>query len=482
LAGIFLIALVTLIGYGLGLNLSTVSFFYLIIIVLQALAGDFGSSALVSLVALFALDYFFAPPTLSFAVRDGMNIVALAAFLITGLVITRLTSDLRSEAKTSELQRVEMKRLYDVAQILLRLDPQETLPAKLLVHFHSVFHLRAVCLFVASTADRYVVGESNLQLAERTRSAYIEGRDVDDSENAVALRCLRVSDRVIGAIAFEGLRDPRGTAGSLASLAGAALERARAFQQASQSAGAAQAEAFRGAILDALAHEFKTPLATVLAAMSGLTEAGALHPEQQAFVETAQAEVLRLNILTSRLLRMAKLDREEVSPQIEVTDVTYIIAQVVDQYAKHWADHEISFHRERPGNVAVDPELIRLVLSQLLENACKYSPPGSRISVSLSFRTNLITVRIWNSGSFIPPEDRSRIFERYYRGTNSQRLPAGSGLGLYVARKIALAHGGNLKLEEAASGTAGTAFCLDLPSAEGVSYDVDRAVQCASGR
>jgi two-component system sensor histidine kinase KdpD len=118
LAGIFLIALATLISYVLGLNLSTVSFFYLIIIVLQALAGDLGSSALVSLVALFALDYFFAPPTLSFAVRDGMNIVALAAFLITGLVITRLTSDLRSEVKTSELQRVEVKRLYAVAQIL----------------------------------------------------------------------------------------------------------------------------------------------------------------------------------------------------------------------------------------------------------------------------------------------------------------------------------------------------------------------------
>jgi two-component system sensor histidine kinase KdpD len=481
LAGIALIGLVTFICYGLHFKVAAVGFVDLIVIVLQALAGDFASSAIVSLAAVLFLDYFFIPPILSFDVPDQTNILALLTFLVTSLVITRLTSNLSAQAEESELQRREMKHLYELAQILLELDPQEATPQRFLERFRSVFRLRAVCLFAASTADVHMVGQSNCDLPQRARDGYLEGISSDDLEIQISVRCLRASGRIIGAIAFEGLRNPEGTADPLASLATVALERSRVFQRASESVGTAQAEAFRGAVLDALAHEFKTPLATVLAAMSGLTEARTLGPEQQALAETVETEILRLNSLTSRLLRTASLDREEITPQIEAADIASIIGHVMDQYAGHWTDHEFSFEFERAAYVMVDAELIRLVLSQLLENACKYSAPGSQIHLSLSSWSDFTTVRIWNTGSTISPNERSRIFERFYRGKESLRVSTGSGLGLYVARKIALAHGGNLTLEEGGSSSEGTAFCLDLPTAKEISHD-NRTIQCASRR
>src|ERR1700690_4442440 len=116
--GALLVGLVTFICYGLGLNLIVISFLYLIVVVLQSLIGDFVSSAMVSIIADLCLNFFFVPPILSFRVSDSSDTGALITFLITGLVITRLTTQVRLEAETSELQRHEMKLLYQLAQRL----------------------------------------------------------------------------------------------------------------------------------------------------------------------------------------------------------------------------------------------------------------------------------------------------------------------------------------------------------------------------
>jgi K+-sensing histidine kinase KdpD len=141
--GILLVGLVTFICYGLGLNLTATGFLYLIIVVLQSLLGDFVSSALVSLVADLCLNFFFVPPIFSFRVSDSSDIWALIAFLITGLVITRLTTQVRREAEISELQRRDMKLLYELAQRLLALDPDDAVMTKAVGLFREVFSVQA---------------------------------------------------------------------------------------------------------------------------------------------------------------------------------------------------------------------------------------------------------------------------------------------------------------------------------------------------
>jgi two-component system sensor histidine kinase KdpD len=245
------------------------------------------------------------------------------------------------------------------------------------------------------------------------------------------------------------------------------LERVRAFRSASHAAAEAEAEVFRGAVLDALAHEFKTPLATILAAAGGIREAGPLRREQLELAEMVEAEASRLGLLTSRLLRTARLDREEIKPQLELIDIAELVEHLVDQYSRRGTDRNLSvIHRVEATSVLADAELLRLAVRQLLDNACKYSQPGSSIAVNLEVQNQMAVVRVLNFGSLIRSEERARIFDRFYRGAEGRFLAPGSGLGLYVARKIVHAHGGSLDLETETPDNQSTAFLLTLPLAK----------------
>jgi len=470
--GTVLVGLVTFISYGLGLHLTVTGFLYLIVVVLQSLLGDFVSSAAVSIIADLCLNFFFVPPVFSLRVSDSSDIWALIAFLITGLVITRLTTQVRREAEISELQRREMKLLYELAQRLLALDPHETAMVQVVGLLRELFQIQAVCLYDGANSKLYSEGESRNGLAERTRAAYISGQDGNGDVSGVFIRCLRAAGKTIGAVGLEGLRDAELTAGPLAALAAAMLERARVFRDASHAAAAAQAEVLRGAILDALAHEFKTPLATIVTAAGGLREMGGLRPDQLELAEIAETEASQLGLLATRLLRTARLDQEEVRPQRELTDVADLVAHLVDQYSKR-TEHKLTLVKDVASvEVLADAELLKLALRQLLDNACKYSPTGSAIRVAVELQHDSAVVRVWNSGSLVPSSERAHIFERFYRGSEARHRTAGSGLGLYVARKIAQAHGGALELEPDVDD--GTSFCLSLPLPQPDAAHADR--------
>jgi len=458
--GTLLVGLVTAICYALRLDLTVTGFLYLIVVVLQSLIGDFVSSAVVSIIADLCLNFFFAPPLFSFRVSDSSDFWALIAFLIPGLVITRLTTKVRREMQVSERHRSEMKLLYELSQRLFALDPREAMLPRSVALFRTVFGLRAACLYDGMNADLHSDGHSQTGLADRTRAVYISRQDSDDAVAGVFIRTLRISGNTMGVIGFEGLRDAELTAGPLAELAAATLERARVFRDASHADAAAQAEVFRGAILDALAHEFKTPLATIVTAAGGLRETAGLRPEQLELAEMAETEASRLSLLTSRLLRIARLDREEVKPQLELTDLAELVAHLADQYQEHWTDRKLSLSKDVPAaEVLADAELLRLAVRQLLDNACKYSPSGAVVKIGITAQQEVVTLRVWNSGNPLPVKERTRIFERFYRGTEARQVAPGSGLGLYVARKIIQAHGGSLDLESE-----------DTPNSEGVSF------------
>jgi two-component system sensor histidine kinase KdpD len=420
----------------------------------------------VSLVAVLCLDFFFTLPLFSFEVTNPLDILALISFLTTGLVITRLTTRVSEEAARSDHQRHHVGLLYELAQRLLALDPEKMLPAQSIELFQDVLGLRAISLFDAAKVETHSIGDSRNRLADQTTAVYSSARDRNDAGSGILIRCLRAAGKTIGAIGFEGLREPELMAGPLSALAAAMLERAQTFRHASHAAASAQAELFRGAILDALAHEFQTPLATIVTAAGGLREFGPLRPEQMELTDTVEAEAARLSSLTSRLLRTAQLDREEVKPELELTDMGEMVGALADQYSRQWTDRKVSIRKDAAAtDVMADPELLQLALRQLLDNACKYSVPGSAITVSIDTHDEWVAIRTSNSGSVIRPSERSRIFERFYRGSEARHTAPGSGLGLYVARKIVHAHGGSLDLETVTSNARDTAFRLALPLA-----------------
>ncbi len=467
------VAAVTALGIRMHFSLSTVSFCLLLLLVLQSLAGCFAASAVVAVAAVGCLDYFFTDPLFSFDVSSPFDLLGLICFLVIGLVITRLVTKVRAKTESSLLQQQQLQRLYELAQQLLALELEPAKGSRFLEPFVGAFGIRAACVLDAVSAEVYMAGPASDHLETRTGDAFIRGHDIDDPAHNITVRCIRIAGRNIGAIGFEGLEEPSVTAGPLSALAGAQVERRHSFAHASRAAATAQSESYRTAILDALAHEFKTPLATIMAAAGALREAGSMGQFHREMAETVESEAARLSRLTSRLLRTARLEREEIKPWMELIDFGATISDTVDYYTRVSSGREISVIREcDSAEIMADPELLRLAVSQLLDNACKYSDPKSTITLTIARREQHIVVRVISPGKPIPPGERHRIFDRFYRGTDVRRSVPGSGLGLFVARKIALALGGSLELDAEFEAFDGVAFRLALPTADSERHDL----------
>jgi two-component system sensor histidine kinase KdpD len=464
------IALLTFTGYKLHFNNATIVLLLLFVVVLQSLTGGVVASVIVAIAAAGCLDYFFLPPILSFRVDDPMDGLALSVFLVVALVITQQVSRVRVEALWARRRGMEVEQVYDVALRLLLLSPDQVGGIAALKIYRDVLGAAAVCLFDASTVESTMEGSSRRDLAMRTRQAYIFGKDDDDAERGVFVRCLKIGNATAGSLGFEGLPHSTTISPALPVLAAAALERARNFRRASHEIAAVQAEVFRTAVLDALAHEFKTPLATILAVIGGIRESRMLGPEQEEMAEMIESEIARLNNLTTRLLRTARLDREEVKPRLEPIDIAVFVERVVQRYMARYQDHRVQVISRTFVEVPADRQLLDLALTQLLDNAVKYSRPASAITVEVRDEEGFVAIIVRNEGNSIAPGERDRIFERFYRGARVRNLVSGSGLGLHVARKIAAAHGGSLSLIDDDRGE-GVVFCLKLRMPESLVFN-----------
>jgi two-component system sensor histidine kinase KdpD len=467
LRGTVAIGLLTAVCFAVHANSAITAMLFLVAGVLHSLDAGFLAAVIFSLEATLCLDFFFLPPIFHLNVDDPMDGWTLVALLLTTLVVSSLASKARAEANLARREREFMEQEYALAQRLLVLDPATPVPG-LLRPFIETFHLAAACLFEAETAESHVAGVSNEDLSALTRSAYVSGKDQDDPHGRFAVRCLRRGAKLIGSIGFEGLNDPAWLSGPMAVLAAISLERASAYRKAGQASVHAQTEVFRAAILDALAHEFKTPLATIMTAAGGIRAAGPLGPQQEQLAEMVESEASRLSRLTSRMLRTVRLDQEEVKPLMEPFSFEEICAHILRRYQRRFPSRRFVMESRGGSQVAQgDAELLRLALSQLLDNACKYSEQDSEIRVDLELSASNATVFVSNQGSRIPLDEREHVFERFYRGADARLHTPGSGLGLYVARKIAVAHGGYLDLDPIAASGDNVTFRLTIPIKQG---------------
>jgi two-component system sensor histidine kinase KdpD len=464
--GILGVAAVTAVCYSLHLDFAIAGFLYLLTVVLQSPTAGFAASAIVSLGAVLCLDYFFTPPILRLEIGSPIDGVALLTYTVTSLIITRLASRAREEARLAERKQEAIACLYQTAFRLFSVEPHAVSSQSILQIFREVLSVESICLYDAAMDKLETAGIDNSTLAGQTKAACRPDRNFDES--GMAVRRLHVAGVQIGAIGFAGLANAESLADSLSMLAAASLERARSFQTAAAAAATSQTEVLRTAIVDAFAHQFKTPLAAILAAAGGIQQAGALGSQQQEMVELIESEAICLNRLATRLLATARLDHAEVQPRLEPADLIEMVTRLVKESASDGHSMRMQLHAA-PVAVACDRELLNLALSQLIENAVKYAAGRTPIDIAVAVESGEAQVRVTNRGNRIAADERERIFERFYRGESAKQAARGAGLGLYVARKIAVAHRGRLALEECGSGPEETTFCLTLPNLEAAS-------------
>ncbi len=457
------LALCTWLSFHFGQGFAFTGFLYLVLVVLEALYGGFWHATVISIAAAACLNYFFVPPIFSFA-NTAANWVALGAFEFTALVISRLSLRARVEATEAIAGRREMERLYEVSRRILLLDGTGDLGDYITAVIREVFELQAVQLFDALPATTYQVGSGPAGGERKTRDAYIQEADSFDSETRSWYCVLRLRTRPVGGLALHDARMTKLAATALASLCAIALERGRAIQRESRAEAARQTEQLRTAVLDALAHQFKTPLSIVRTASSGLLAIGGLSELQADLVTSIDQQAAKIDHLASRLLTAAKLEAIEFKPQREPQMLSTLVERAIRKLERQ-ADRE-RFQVSLPiGEVAVlaDPELILTSLAQLVDNAVQYSEPGSPIEVTFALNEGRVMTQVLSRGSIVRCDDRERIFERFYRAQGTPQVPAGTGLGLSIVKKIVEAHHGNVWAEGIAN--YGTAFSMSLPRA-----------------
>jgi two-component system sensor histidine kinase KdpD len=452
-------------GIRLHVNLSTTGFVHLLIVVLVAMMSGFWEATVTSLVALTCLNYFFVPPVYTLYVADPQNWVALFIFESTALLVSRLSTQMEQQARTAILERHRMEMLYQLSRRTLLMNPQQLPGSQIVGQIRDVVQIDAVALFDAARARVDTAGAESPDLEVLARSTYLQDCNEDHSDRMMWQRVLRPGTSSIGAIVLRGVNLSPLLADSIASLAAIALERARAFEKQSHAEAARQSEQLRTAVLDALAHAFKTPLTVIRTASSGLLEAGHLDPAQEDLVTLIDEESDKLTALSTRLLQTAKLEASETKLRKETVLIPQLIEEILTQHSDQLGGHlaQVSIANQRSATYG-DRELLRTALIQFIDNAAKYSTPGSPIAIAVDDRDGEILISVHNEGSEVRPEDRERIFERFYRSPGSNHRAPGTGLGLSIAREAAQVHRGRTWVNSEEG--RGTTFFLSLPRTE----------------
>ena len=401
--------------------------------------------------------------TLSFihASAVSANAVMLLAFALVASLIILFLMRARNNAREAASWRAQVLDLHELTrrtlEMNLRLEPGPQL-AELV---HDIFALEAVAVFDAELHQVYAAGHWNANSQELAQNVYYFGTSDDDPKIGLGRRVVRLGTVPIGSLVVRGDTNPL-TNNAIASLIAIAFDRYRAFANESRMETERRTEQLRSTVLDGLAHAYKTPLTAIRAASTGLGEMGNLSPGQAELVALIDEQTGLLADLTTRLLTTARLDAGEVIVHATPVDVAPLVEEVVTSLGDRLASMKVELDiPEKRVVLECDRQMMVMLLTQYIDNACKYSIFGSTITIRAEKVHAEIVFSVRSFGPVILINDRERIFDRYYRSTTRASRASGTGIGLSVAKRVALLHGGSVWVTS--DEAEGTTFFAAIP-------------------
>jgi two-component system, OmpR family, sensor histidine kinase KdpD len=462
------IAAITAMAYQSHAEKFVAGFLYLFPLMLIAFRWGFIDATVGSVIAAVCLDYFFTQPLLHFYMSDPQDWVALSCFEGLVLVTSRLADRLKAYASDTEVQRKQVEKLYRLSRELLYLNPYQGASGSLARLIGEVFSMQGVSLLDREEGHFEKWGGATLERADL--NAICESANFPDAPLAGRFnRVLYRGVRAIGSLSLwtdpaERTIDAR-CADAIASLSAIALSRSHAHQAAFEAQTMKRNEELRSALLDGLAHAFKTPLATIASASSGILEIGLADSAQRELAGLILQESSRLSDLTNETLQTAQRESETIAPRTETVRIDALLERVKEEFDEVLGTDRLRVAGSPGQTVLADPRMLHLALAQLVENAAKYGSASAPIDLDVTESGGEIIVGVHNAGSYIPPEERPRIFRRFYRSPTAEDRTQGTGLGLAIVRRIMEAHGGRVWVESEPD--TGTAVLLGLPRMKG---------------
>jgi len=425
---------------------------FILAVVGAAILGGLWSGLAASILSFLGLNYFFTPPRGTFRVDKEQDLVALMVFLVVAGVVASLLARALEERSRAARREREARLLQFFATKLLAPEPLERRLQDLAGALLQALELsRCEIRTTATQAPAWVRAPTDVEGGPEASFPIETGGD--------RLGTLTVA-RPLGDPVF-GVADEHLLRACAAQIA-IALERARLDEVVEDARLASEVSQLRAALFSSVTHDLRTPLASIKASVTSILGGGVRDPQQEReLLQTVLEETDRLNRLVGNIVDLARIRAGALVPAKELGSVEEVLESVLHRLGPQLASVSVRT-LVRPGlpDVMMDPVQIDQVLTNLLENAARFSPPGGEIQVVLAPWRDGVQIRISDQGPGVPPEERELVFEPFYRGRSAGGR--GSGLGLAIARAIVRAHGGRIRMEGSPAG--GAAAVVELPA------------------
>jgi two-component system, OmpR family, sensor histidine kinase KdpD len=453
--GLAAVLLVAWVAPGRGGPLPDAVWLSFPIVLLVAWLCGLWQAAILALAAVVIADSMAGSPAMSY------SLAALVTFILTAVLVSRSSKLAARKGKEAENWSSQTRDLYEFTRRTLQIDLHVEPGPQLAEMIQEIFKLQAVAVFDADLHTVYQAGSWKADPQEEAQSVYHFGTSDDDAALGLVRRVVRLGSVPVGSLIMRGDITPL-AAHAIASLIAITFDRFRAIANESLIETARRTEQLRATVLDSLAHAYKTPLTAIRAASTGLSEMGRLSVGQAELVALIDEQTSLLNDLTTRLLTTARLDAGEVAVHAEPVNAGALLDEVLMGLKDRLAGAKVAVELENEDLVTLcDRRLMIMLLTQYLDNACKYSHFGSAITLRVASAPTETIFSVHSYGQLIPMADRERIFDRYYRSSTSNQTP-GTGIGLSVAKRVATIHGGYVWVTS--DEQEGTTFFAAIPA------------------
>jgi two-component system sensor histidine kinase KdpD len=445
-------------------NQTTAGFVYLLCVLMIGAAWGLLEAIAASVAAMLFFNYYFLPPIRTFTISDSRNWVALFTFLFVSITASQLADRAKRRAGAIEAQQAEMEKLYSLGRAILLIEPGHS-PARIITHqIARIFGFPAFALFDRSSGSIYHSGPENMpDINERLKEAATRGSRFVDKDLRVTVVPIQLGGQPVGSMAIREAALSDTALQSLLNLVAVGLEKARTQEASTRAEAARQSQELKSTLLDAIAHDFKTPLTSIKAASTSLLSSSPPLPaEKQELITIIDEEAGRLSRLVTEAIQMAWIEAGQLKLKRVATPVEKWVEETLRQLRPMTEGRKINL--ELPKHlplVDMDFELMVLALRQILDNALKYSAAGAEITLNAKATEGRLELNVLDRGPGVAQEEREKIFERFYRGRSNRGRVTGSGIGLAIAREIVKAHGGEIEVKDNPAG--GSIFSIVLP-------------------
>jgi two-component system sensor histidine kinase KdpD len=452
---------------------------YLLAVIISANLWGRGPSIVTAVVSVLVFDFLFVPPRFTFTVADTQYILTFVGLLIVGIVISELASKMRESAIEARSREAQTTALYNLSKDLagtLSLEKalqiilfhmKKTLGCDLSIHLQEGEFVRSWSSRPGGPEDEYnKMAVRRVLSGERGRG----GKTGQLSEANVCYAPLRTSRKTIGVLSYGLLEktkelspEKKKLLDAISNQAALAIERIKLFEENRQIELLHEKEKLQTALLSSISHDLRTPLVSITGSLSSLLqEKKKLNPSiKQELIETAYEESVRMNRLVGHLLDMAQIEAGALKVHLRPCDIREVIGVSLEQLKEKLNDHPVRIEVSKEVSyVPMDFFLMTKVMTNVIDNAAKYSPQHTPINLEARIENARLQIRVGDKGYGIPPEDLERVFNKFFRVERSQNVQ-GTGLGLSICRGIAELHGGRIWVESLEN--RGTTVIIEIP-------------------